>query len=394
MSLPPLPHQHERVLGLDLLRLLAVVMVLTSHMPYATDEVSALLRCYQWFGKYCGSYGVDLFFVLSGYLVSGLLFKEYQTNRSLSVVRFYARRAWKIYPSFYVLLAVTAVMQVYVVKWLPPTSALLSEALFLQCYVKPFWNHTWSLAVEEHFYLVMPLLLAVLVRLNPGHSDPFRSIPKLVLACCAFCLLARGVTFLYVTEYDLWTHFFPTHLRIDALFFGVGIAYLRRFRHEWFVTTFKPWRRLLPLAGVSVIVALSLLKDNLPIYGSHYYHMLGFVHLYVGMGLILIGVTLLQIPRNLVTSAAAKIGSYSYSIYLWHLAAKMWVLPSMREAGWSWGTQQMTFWFMAFGVGIVMANLVELPLLALRERWTPSRLSDTKKDPLITPGRTIPRVAA
>lgn len=358
----------RRSLGIDILRVVAVVIVLTAHMPTAPDAGPIDGDAIWW-----GSSGVDLFFVLSGYLVSGLLFAEFRNNRTLSVGRFYVRRGWKIYPPFLVFLLFTGYMQFCVVHWIPPVPSILSECLFLQSYVIPFWNHTWSLAVEEHFYVALPLLLLLLVRRSPGAIDPFRSIPRLVLACCVFCLAARTATFLLNPHYSLWTHRFPTHLRIDALLVGVGIAYQCHFHPEWFQRTFA--RRSYPLlgAGIAAIVAVNYLKDNMGVWGSFYYHSLGLVFSYVGASLILIGVLTLRIPQNVATFAAAKIGSYSYSIYLWHMATSMWLLPGLKQAGWSWGGLQLVFWSSAFVIGIAMAKLVESPLLALRERWAPSR---------------------
>src|SRR5262249_60135649 len=101
-----------------------------------------------------GWMGVDLFFVLSGFLVSGVLFREYQRHQGLQVGRFLARRGFKIYPGFYLLLLATWAMGASAgPRGAITTPQLLREAFYLQSYVPGFWSHTWSLAVEEHFYL-------------------------------------------------------------------------------------------------------------------------------------------------------------------------------------------------------------------------------------------------
>src|SRR5690349_9930667 len=101
----------QRNVALDVLRAVAVMMVILSHAPQAPAgtplAIAAILRFFQQFG----SLGVDLFFVLSGFLVSGLLFREVQANGHARVGRFLIRRGFKIYPAFYVFLIITVVLR-------------------------------------------------------------------------------------------------------------------------------------------------------------------------------------------------------------------------------------------------------------------------------------------
>jgi peptidoglycan/LPS O-acetylase OafA/YrhL len=99
--------------------------------------------------------GVDLFFVLSGFLISGLLFREYIERGKIDLKRFWIRRSLKIYPPFYALLLATAIYSL--VKFHHVTSAILGDVFFVQNYLPHVWDHGWTLAVEEHFYLVLPL---------------------------------------------------------------------------------------------------------------------------------------------------------------------------------------------------------------------------------------------
>ncbi len=136
-----------------------------------------------------GWIGVDLFFVLSGFLISGLLFSEWSSSGAISVGRFYFRRGFKIYPAFYFFLftatwAYAAVQQGF---WQHPISTLRNEVFFLQDYLPHIWPHTWSLAVEEQFYLLLPLLLILIARLYPG-KRPFALVPVLVIASLIVCL--------------------------------------------------------------------------------------------------------------------------------------------------------------------------------------------------------------
>src|SRR5262249_23529139 len=135
---------------------IAVLLVLGRHF-YPSKGVNPILLTWQ----RGGWIGVDLFFVLSGFLVSGLLFDEHLRQKKLSINTFLLRRGLKIYPAFWVLIIVT--IFVNSTQNLPtPTKGLIGELLFLQNYLAALWNHTWSLAVEEHFYLGLALLLFLL----------------------------------------------------------------------------------------------------------------------------------------------------------------------------------------------------------------------------------------
>src|SRR4051812_14302006 len=96
---------NQRSIGLDLLRFLAVLMVIVSHL--VMEPIPASWMPYLQYVVGYGTAGVNLFFVLSGFLVSGLLFNEFKQRGDISIKRFYARRAWKIYPAFYLFIVST-----------------------------------------------------------------------------------------------------------------------------------------------------------------------------------------------------------------------------------------------------------------------------------------------
>ncbi len=306
-----------------------------------------------------GGLGVDLFFVLSGFLVSGLLFAEYKQHGEINVKRFYLRRGWKIYPAFFFLLAFSYLYQLLVVGHKIRDGAMFSELMFIQTYRCGFWNHTWTLAVEEHFYVLLPLLLLFLTRRNRGAQDPFRAVPYLVGATAVLLLAVRAVNFWLRSDYSYYTHVFPSHLRMDSLFFGVAIGYAHHFHGDWFVRTFRPWRHALALLGVGLLSAFVFTGTP----SSFYIHTFGFTQFYLGAAALLVGVLMCQIPNNLLTTALATLGAYSYSIYLWHMALMYWAIPHLRDLGVSWQLRTAIYMAGAFVIGITMAKLLELPVL-------------------------------
>jgi peptidoglycan/LPS O-acetylase OafA/YrhL len=355
-----------RLLGLDLLRLLAIVMVIGRHMEEPPDYLQFWSFWDAWHRS--GGLGVDLFFVLSGFLVSGLLFGEYKKHGNISVQRFYVRRAWKIYPAFYFLIAFAYVYQRYFIGFKIRKYTLLPELFFVQNYFGGFWNHTWTLAVEEHFYLILPLLLLFMVWRNRGGKDPFRAVPYVVGGAMAVFLSVRIINYLVRTDYSYYSHVFPTHLRIDALFFGVALAYFFHFHSERFRQVCHPLRYLLVALGVCMIES-SLFMGG----WSFYYHTFGFMQFYIGAAAILAGVLMCEIPHNRLTLWLGALGAYSYSIYLWHMALMYWAMPSLKKLGIPWGLRTEIYMLGAFVIGITMAKLLELPTLRFRDRIFPSR---------------------
>jgi len=309
-------------------------------------------------------------FVLSGFLVSGLLFSEYKTHRRMSIGRFYLRRGWKIYPPFWALITVSIVIfhftdQRYALR------SLISELLFLQSYVPSLWVHTWSLAVEEHFYLVLPLVLVVALKMSERSSMPFKSVVILAAGAGAVPLALRVSHWIDQPAYSLMTCHFATHLRIDSLFFGVAISYLYHFHTRAFIMALQPWRRVLILGGALLLLPAFVLPQQSPLIFTA-----GFTAFYLGSGLMISGVLLCQQPRGRLATGLAALGAHSYSIYLWNLPVRYWGTPLVERtlgAPMGFGIRAAVYVVGSLAFGFAMAKLIESPALAIRDRWFPSR---------------------
>ncbi|MHC4446894.1 MAG: acyltransferase family protein, partial [Planctomycetota bacterium] len=317
-----------RIRQLDILRGMAIVLVLGRHMPLRLDDVNALVGSLLLTWKRCGWIGVDLFFVLSGFLISGLLFREHQARGQIRLGRFLIRRGFKIYPSFYIYVAVLTLLAPWndgplLIK------TVLSEVLFLQNYSYRFFEHSWSLAVEEHFYLALPLLLLYLSRRREG-DDPFRPLVAAFGLVAVTLLVLRIVTAVRL-PYSHLTHFYPTHLRFDSLLFGVLLSYFHHYRHEKVATIVRRGQWVGIVAATLLILPAVYLPPEHP-----FVHTAGFTCLYVGFGLIL----LISLHRThpdrsgfeTLGRGLAGIGLYSYSIYLWHIPVRQFGLGSLRMA--------------------------------------------------------------
>jgi len=298
--------------------------------------------------------------VLSGFLISGLLFGKYQLGGNIDIKQFWIRRGFKIYPAFYAMMIFVFVMYVGSgqITW-----HILSDLFFLQDYIKPIAIHGWSLGVEEKFYFALPLLLLTMVRFSKNRSDPFRLIPYVFIALFVACLTLRVHALLHFTSWNAISQ--PAHLRIDSLFCGVTLGYYQHFRKDDFrqAGRFSLW-----IPGIALLFPLLLWDLE-----SKWMATIGLALLSLGYGLILLWAVNRSFPEWRLLRGMAWIGRYSYSIYLWHLVVKAFF------HGHYGSTQHLIFIPLyvigCIGVGWLAAYLVETPFLNLREKLYPASAS-------------------
>ena len=346
--------------ALDVLRAVAVILVFSRH----SGTLPIL--------SHIGWMGVDLFFVLSGFLVSGLLFREYLESGQVRAGRFLVRRGFKIYPQFYALTAITIAVAVW--RGTPlPGQVIAADVTFLQSYFPGIWGHTWSLAVEEHFYLM--LAAAIVFQAKRGGDDPFRMLPRWILVIFAAALGARVVTWWYRPEWSYAVHLYPSHLRIDSLLAGVLLSYYHVFHGPAlleFMNRFRSW--LAPVSLLMLTPALFLEQEDPLLYT------VGFSAIWLGFALLLLIVVYpvrvhpnrSQAAPGRAERALAGLGRVSYAFYLWHI-------PTLAVFDWAFG---VSAWprLLAFGGTLIAAFvstwMIEVPFLRLRDRWFPSAVKE------------------
>ncbi|WP_395059665.1 acyltransferase family protein [Flavobacterium sp.] len=307
---------NNRLRELDFLRGIAIILVLLRH-----------LHLFEFTTK-MGWIGVDLFFVLSGFLVSGLLFKEYIRYGDIRPKLFLIRRGFKIYPiyflTYFLYLAPKIIKGQFVLK------GFLADMFFVQNYVWG-WGYayvaTWSLAIEEHFYFGFALLLYFLIQskmfdfkvnLKKINFDFFQII---LILSFLFCLIIRIYNNIYHPDYEE-KNVTMTHLRMDSLFAGVFISYLYYFKNEILMLFFNSYKRIL------IIIAFLLLSFTpfIDFEESFFVRTFGFTFLYIAFGIFLIyflmdnniNYKLNKVFSERVVIIVSKIGFSSYSIYIIH----------------------------------------------------------------------------
>jgi len=342
---------------------MAVVLVMMRHFDFTSIAHTGnyLYKGIQELQK-IGWIGVDLFFVISGFLIGGLIFAELDKTQKFDIKRFFIRRAFKIYPSFYLLIVLTAI--IFYFKKELNYKDLYAELFYFQNYHNGLWSHTWSLAVEEHFYILLPLLFYGFRPFSMRHNSK-----KVFIFLIGLIIIINLLK--YSQRMDLLSEnrvTFYSHLRIDGLLFGVLLCYLYRYANKWIIWWSKYLSLPMFVLGLPIIYKIGIEGIFSP---SQFEY--GYTLLYVYFGnLLLLLIYAERMLRNRFFYLPIKLGLYSYSIYLWHMPCKFWILGRANKyIDLDYFLQLALYVISSFVVGIIFAKMVEMPFLKIRDRLFP-----------------------
>jgi len=346
----------RRRLDLDVVRGLAIVLALGWH--FSGPSGNLVLDAVQWPGKQFGWAGVDLFFVLSGFLMGRLVLAEHGRTGTFDGRRFTLRRVLKLWPVLYLFLAVHAIFGAE-----PVSSYLWQNALHVQNYLGTSLEHLWSLAVEEHFYLVLALLFPVFAR-RGGSLKLLAGILAGVLVAALVFRVTGSLAGVSETRLQWRTHF-----RVDSLAAGVLLAVVSVRWPERFAALQRMRALWLGVAAAGVAFLAAVGKAG-PV-GST----LGFTVAYLtGAAVLLLLYRSTWVPRlRWLTAPVAALGRYSYGIYIWHIFAAsvaLSLLPGRQLTG---APAQLVEYGAAIAVGVLATVAVERPVLRLRDRLFPAK---------------------
>lgn len=348
---------------LDGLRAMAILLVLGTHAP---REFGALHRGIPQILGAGGYLGVDLFFVLSGFLITRLLLAD--RERGAPLYQFIVRRFLRIFPIYYLLLLVFFALRPG--PELPWCAAYLSNYYFVSASAHHPLRHTWSLAVEEHFYLFWPLCVYGLSRARSLALLRWVLLPGSLAASLALVLLRMPFAAGYIYS--------GTQSRMWSLGLGCLVAYF----HEDRLAPAKLTPRLvgtLVAAGVGLL-ALSVLLARNPL--SPVANLIA----YSGISLFLLLVALLSSrsagegsAQSLVRAALthpmmAYIGRISYGLYLFHAPIYYVVFEHSRAGAANGGVGRLLLSIpVALALTVLAASLsfrfLETPVLRLKARF-------------------------
>jgi peptidoglycan/LPS O-acetylase OafA/YrhL len=340
-----------RIPSLDGLRAASIVSVLLAHLA-GTRQFPLSAQTLNVLGL--GELGVHVFFVISGFLITGLLLDELAADGRVNLGRFYLRRTLRIFPAYYVYLAVVAVMGAVGVLQLAPNDLAHGLTYTSNYYPGRSWflGHTWSLSVEEQFYLLWPALLVLAGR-------------RRAILVAAWTVVLVPLVRLGSWELMRWAgdgigHRFETVA--DAIAIGCVLAGVRPWLHRstaYMRALASPGFAAVPL----VVVAANMLHDHPVAY-------------FVG-GLFLTNIGIAACLDRCVTFPTGRVGrllnarpmvfvgSISYSLYLWQQ------LFLNRSSGSAMSTFPVNL-LLAVSAALICYYVVEQPSLRLR-RWIEAR---------------------
>ena len=303
--------------ALDGLRGIAILMVMLHHFTYYRPDsgTDALIGSVPFFGWA----GVDLFFVLSGFLITGILLDTRGSERYFTT--FYARRTLRIFPLYYLVLFLALIVlpkfpavhpvlagQAEVPPQWPYWLYLTNFAVAERGWVHGWVDVAWSLAIEEHFYLVWPLV----IWLCP---------PRLVALLCAVILVAEPITRVSArtTMEQALPIYVVTWFRLDGLAVGALLAVAQR---RGLLPALDRWVPLVVIAGVAGIIVCTILGGH-TWWWNRRMQQYGYSLIAVTAGAMLVGAITRPAnswwPRMLSAGWLRAFGKYSYALYLLHL---------------------------------------------------------------------------
>ena len=355
--------------GLDFLRAFAIIIVFLFHyyiLSHGQPEWLPNLASFGWTG-------VDLFFVLSGFLISSQLFSQIKKGQALSLKEFFLKRFFRILPAYWVTLGLYFCFPLFREKEaLPPLWEFLTFTQNLGLNLKDFgtFSHAWSLCVEEHFYLLLPLVLIFLQVCKLLNKSYW-----LLLALFVFGFVVRIYSFdrLYlpgIAEEDGWMYwykyiYYPTYNRLDGLLMGVAIAGIYQFLPQFWNRISKYGNGFIVLSLLVLTGAYFLCQDP----QSYHASVFGFPLVALGYGLMVIGAISPGSYLFTVNSPLlAGIAKLSYAIYLTHKGIIHLVHSLLADFDIN-SHLMLLLCMVSCGLGALLLNLiVEQPFMKLRNR--------------------------
>jgi peptidoglycan/LPS O-acetylase OafA/YrhL len=378
-------NSENRLPGLDTLRALAIVVVMVFHLNGLLPDIFDPVARFGWMG-------VDLFFVLSGYLIGSQLLKPVRDGQGVALLGFYRNRAYRILPVYLVVLALYCFWPLW--REAPGISPVwqfltFTENFFVDYSVNHAFSHVWSLCVEEHFYLLLPVIVMLLAR----KAKAWRTVAVLAF----FVVLGVAVrSYVYFhgllpmgrDSDDFSVHYieriyYPTYTRLDGLLAGVALALLRTFRPGWWAAALR--RTSWVLAGGLFLMActLWLFADRLSAAGTVF----GFPLMALALAMFVMAAadrkswfSRLRVP------GARLVATLAYSLYLTHKEVahldQRW-LPRLMGAH-DWKSVALLILSCLTVAGFFYLT-IERPFLLLRNRRMGRRNANVDEQALVEP---------
>jgi peptidoglycan/LPS O-acetylase OafA/YrhL len=363
--------QTKRAFGPDLIRATAIVLVLSSH----TFPGGVMFPIIGVARDYLGVWGVEIFFLLSGYLIGGILITDLHEGRLNSVggvLSFWKRRWFRTLPNYYLFLCLILLLARLDRGYFPlgwKKYCWFGQALFSPH--PEFFMAAWSLAIEEWFYLLFPILLLVLSKLILKRE-------RAILAAIAVFLVVPPIVrgFLLPDMYWIRGIRMITLPRLDAITYGVFLAFLKN--HHAAI-----WKLLIKIWPIGAIAAAGLFGHAClhTFFSGHFpsasvvYRVFYFCFISISLALLFPKVASLTSPTGWGATVIRKLSLWSYSIYLSHVFFLGLIRESFSLMGWSLHggslalvARDVLVWLTTIPFSAMIYKFYEKPWMDLRDQ--------------------------
>lgn len=374
-----------RIFGLDILRTCAILFVVIGHghilIPEKYRDTVKEIFHYD---------GVAIFFVLSGFLIGGILIRTLEKNNinKKLILNFWVRRWLRTLPNYYLMLTLLLILNLLFTEefkftWkFPLNFYTFTQNLYFE---RPeFFPESWSLSVEEWFYLIIPIAIYffVFIKKNVKYSILFTAISILLTIT-----LLRSYRYFNISPEDLknfawynWYSMFEKQVitRLDSLMYGVVGAFIQYYHKNYWLKYKKP----LFFIGIFLFLATRYIiapEGDYVLYKIPYNSLYACVFSFS----VIAFATLLLLPllsdlksssKNFINSAITRISLISYSMYLVNLSlVRYWIIDRIDwnslEANQNMiiAIKYFSYWFLTFSLSMILYKYVEIPFMNLRD---------------------------
>jgi len=311
-----------------------------------------------------GIFGVDMFFAISGFLISILLIEEYEKNKKIRLLDFYIRRILRLYPALLCMLIA--------VVFFVPRAYIISTLFYFTNWIKAlhlqpeslYLDHTWSLSIEEQFYLIWPVLLMILLRSKLPRKVLF------VFPASLGLISAFSRVCIWNSTQDWFRVYMGTDLHADGLLLGSALGLQTAYTDPSYFNKHKMVNTLITVLSFTLLAWLLIEKQMdrsfIPIAGNLLVSLITLVILY----------RLVLAPSQLIIKILSfpllvKIGVISYGLYLWHSPISAWI---------DLGKSSINPIFLGYikilltcFIATISYVFVEKPFLKLKNRYSPNK---------------------
>jgi peptidoglycan/LPS O-acetylase OafA/YrhL len=361
------PDYKNRVFGLDLMRALAIIFVVMGHasMLEKADTNFPWIRLID---------GVELFFVLSGFLIGGILIKKFQNSETLgvkSIGSFWIRRWFRTLPNYYLILIINILFVYFGIIKEDFSQFNWKFFLFLHNFLQPFYGffwESWSLSIEEWFYLLFPIVLGINYLILKGLKVSKKII--FLTSVFIFLLVPFLLRFFIASKFEVDNFWLGVKIykvviyRLDGIALGVLAAYIKYYNPNfWFKS-----RNLSFILGLLVCYIILYSRWLPNDFSTKVYKI---ILQSIGCFLLLPKFDSIKSAPSVITKIITHISLISYSMYLINLALVAEVIrdnfpPHGLRTAWA---MYLIYWVTVIIVSTMIYKYYEKPIMDLRDRW-------------------------